>query len=448
MSIRLQIKQVVESLPEELTRLLVYVPYVFRLGIQYERFKRKIVCSEQKGCGKSDTLDLVKDLVKFAFNEIPFYREFYSKKGFSPSDLNTWDDWSHVPIVTKADFQAVPLIERKAHSEKGMKINTGGTSGQPLEFYLDNQAFAREWAHMHYIWKAHGYRPEHLKLTFRGKHFDPRQVMRYNAVHNEYIVNANVPMRAVVEEVLALPHRTLIRWLHGYPSLIAEFAHTCKTLPSDDLAGIRSQLFGVLLGSEYPAPVYRSVIEDVLSSNIVTWYGHSEMAIMARETACGVYESLPTYGYAEAVQGREGHAHRLICTSLYNRVHPFIRYDTGDLIEPVSQHAGSLAFRVVEGRVGDFIIDRQGMKHSLTAIIFGRHHTAFGMIKHIQVRQDAPGQATFLLTPKDKVQDKMAIQSGLDFNDLDLEWGVELMSEPVRSASGKIKLKVDSVKGA
>ena len=40
---------------------------------------------------------------------------------------------------------------------KGMKINTGGTSGQPLEFYLDHQAFAREWAHMHHLWQAHGY---------------------------------------------------------------------------------------------------------------------------------------------------------------------------------------------------------------------------------------------------------------------------------------------------
>src|SRR5690606_25906035 len=108
---------------------------------------------------------------------------------------------------------------------KGMKVNTGGTSGQPLEFLLDNRAFAREWAHMHYIWKARGYNTRHLKLTFRGKHFDPGIPVRYNAVHNEYVVNANSKMSQIVDCILSMPKDSAIRWLHGYPSLIAEFAH-------------------------------------------------------------------------------------------------------------------------------------------------------------------------------------------------------------------------------
>ena len=87
---------------------------------------------------------------------------------------------------------------------------------------------------------------------------------------------------------------------------MAEFAHALADQTRSVPTAFRARLFGVLLGSEYPAPVYRSVIEQALSANVVSWYGHSEMAILARETTLAVYESLPTYGYAEAVPTGEG----------------------------------------------------------------------------------------------------------------------------------------------
>jgi len=352
------------------------------------------------------------------------------------------NDWDLLPIVTKEDMQGVPLDARCARNAKGLKINTGGTSGQPLEFYLDDQAFAREWAHMHHVWKAHGYRPQHLKLTFRGKHFDRARPLRYNAVHNEYVVNANCPMLQVVEAVLGLPRSSVIRWIHGYPSLVAEFAHALSGNGAPVVADFRARLFGVLLGSEYPAPMYRRVIEQVLSTNVVSWYGHSEMAVLARETALGVYESLPTYGYAEAVPVGNGQECRLVCTSLYNRVHPFIRYDTGDLIEPVSQSGGSLAFRIKEGRVGDFVLDRQGNKLALTAIIFGRHHSAFEFLRHLQVRDDGQGRIALLVTPRDSTVDVETLRKGFDLDDLDIEWQLEMVGAPIRTQAGKIRLKI------
>jgi len=382
-------------------------------------------------------------LLHFAIENVDFYRQFYRSKGFSIEDFCSIEDWERVPVVTKAILQEVPLEARCAGGKKGMRINTGGTSGQPLEFYIDNHAFAREWAHMHHIWKAQGYRPQHLKLTFRGKHFDRAKPLRYNAVHNEYVVNSNCPMVQVLDAVMSLPRGTVIRWLHGYPSLVAEFAQVLAQQPPKVAAGFRSRLFGVLLGSEYPAPVYRTVIEKALSTNIVSWYGHSEMAVLARETSLGVYESLPTYGYAEGIPTGDGQAHRLVCTSLHNRVHPFIRYDTGDLIEPVSAHYGSLAFRISEGRVGDFILDRQGNRHSLTAVIFGRHHEAFEMLQHLQVRDEGAGRVALIVTPRHPSIDPCSLMQGFDLNDLDVDWRLEVVDAPIRTKAGKIRLKID-----
>lgn len=444
MSVLAMVKNRVEFLPEWVGRPLSNVPFALRLGPEYVRTQRAINCVGRMGCSEATgrTLQQLKQLVRFAADNVEFYRTFYRDKGFSPSALQTLADWDRVPVVTKADLQGVPLEDRTARGATGMKINTGGTSGQPLEFYLDSHAFAREWAHMHFIWKAHGYRPQHLKLTFRGKHFDSERVLRYNAVHNEYVVNANAPMAAVVQAVISLPRSAVIRWLHGYPSLIAEFAHAVAVLPDKERAAFRARLFGALLGSEYPVPMYRTVIEDVLTANVVSWYGHSEMAVLARETAKGVYESLPTYGYTEAVPEGQGNDCRLVCTSLHNRVHPFIRYDTGDLVEPVSRCSGSLAFRITEGRVGDFIHDRQGRRHSLTAVIFGRHHAAFELVRHLQVREEAPGVVTLVVTPRDGSLDEASLCRGFDLGDLDIEWRFQLVASPVRTKAGKVPLKI------
>jgi phenylacetate-CoA ligase len=133
---------------------------------------------------------------------------------------------------------------------------------------------------------------------------------------------------------------------------------------------------------------------------------------------------------------------KLICTSLHNRIHPFIRYDTGDLIEPISHQRGSLAFRISEGRVGDFVIDRSGLKVSLTAIIFGRHHVAFKRLKHLQVRQNVPGQITLLVVPRTSDTNIVKLRQSFDFSGLNFDWEIEIIGAPVRTPAGKIQLKV------
>lgn len=439
------LKGMVELIPEPVGRPLSRVPFVFRLGRQYALSASAIAKAESLLIDElaQRVLAQTQAVVRHAFEHVGFYRQHYQRHDFSPDDLQKFSDISRIPVVTKADLQSAPIAGRCANGKRGMRINTGGTSGQPLEFLLDRHAFAREWAHMHHIWRAHGYRQEHLKLTFRGKHFDGDEPLRYNAVHNEYVVNANSSMSGVVEAVARLPRGRVIRWLHGYPSLVAEFAHSMAALPAPDLAAFQARLYGVLLGSEYPAPSYREVIARRLSSNIVSWYGHSEMAILARETAQGVYTSYPTYGFAEAVPAADGKGHRLVCTSLHNRVHPFIRYDTGDLIDPVSQSGGALSFRIREGRVGDFVLDRQGRKLALTAIIFGRHHAAFSMIQHVQVCDHGAGRIALVVTPKGDSVDPATLLAGFDLADLDIDLELRLVGNPIRTPAGKIRLKVD-----
>lgn len=386
----------------------------------------------------------LKTVVNFAFANVPFYRDFYNDRAFHPSQLREPDDWKQIPIVLKEDLQAVPLDRRCAQGANGPISNTGGTSGQPLSFKLPANASPIEWAHMHTLWKARGYSVSGLKLRIGGTYFSGNEPFRYHPRHNELIVNANFPLSLVAREIVRLADRYCVRWVHGYPSLVAEFAHAIGDIGSQGAALFQSRLHGVLLGSEYPAPIYRDTISNVLSANILSWYGHSEMAILAGETAFGVYRSMPTYGFAEAIGRVEGQGARLVCSSLHNFIHPFIRYDTGDLVEPIADIGASLIFRIAEGRIGDFVVDRADQRLGLTSIIFGRHHSAFDDINHVQVLQRSRGYMTLLIVPRDERVSISRLATGFDFSGLDLDWGIELIEAPIRSAAGKVKLKVDA----
>lgn len=439
------IKHQMLAYSERLSGMLSMLPDTVRVGPGYRRALGEICQAESLDARAREQMVFRRlcVLVQHANQNIPFYRDFYGARGFSPRQLKSPADWPRVPVVTKQDLQAVSLEDRCALGVPGNLSNTGGTSGAPLAFRLGTSAIPVEWAHMLTLWKGRGYRSAALKLRMSGAYFANDAPISFHPRHNEFVVNANCPLPQVVEAVLALPVRHKIRWIHGYPSLVADFANVLDARGGDGVEVFRSRLHGVLLGSEFPVPIYREPISRILSTNIVSWYGHSEMAVLAGETAAGIYQSFPTYGLAEAVPREEGGAKRLVCSSLHNFAHPFIRYDTGDLIHTVSNVGSSLAFRIAEGRVGDFVIDRNGRRLALTSIIFGRHHPGFDDLLHLQVRQEHPGRITLLVVPRSTVVDLPALRTGFDFSGLDLDWGLEALAGPLRTKTGKIKLKVE-----
>lgn len=443
---QMSLKELIFKCAENYSLGLSQLPAEVRVGYGYNKASREI--REAEHCdvrmAESRLLAHLQKLLNYASTHVAFYRDFYRKKGYSPKALQSLDDWAQVPVVTKQDLQEVPLVERCVPGRVGLLSNTGGTSGAPLAFMLERNATPLEWAHMHHIWSARGYHVSQLKLRIGGTYFNTKTPLSYHPRHNEYIVNANCSMHEIVDAVLELSERKRFRWVHGYPSLVAEFAQALSSRRSAASHRFVAHLNGVLLGSEFPAQVYREPITKLLSSNIVSWYGHSEMALLAKESMEGVYQSLPTYGYAEAVPSVSADADRLVSTSFHNLVHPFIRYDTGDLVAPVYSESGRLFFRIKEGRVGDFIVDQEGRKLSLTSIIFGRHHAAFNDLLHLQVRQTQAGHITLLVVPRERLCDLPSLLTGFDFKGLALEFDVQVVDKPVRTVAGKLKLKVDA----
>jgi phenylacetate-CoA ligase len=440
MNVQLTLKSFLEKLPPGISRWLAHIPFSVRFGRPYTAASTMIRTVENMTLEEYRLWSFLKirATIDHAYETNEFYRSFYSRHRFSPHMLRSIDHLQDVPIVRKRDLQEFEIDARSTLSRGRMRINTGGTRGEPLYFFVDRDAFAREWAHMHYIWGIHGYRYRDLKLTFRGRNLG-HAPMRFNAVHNEIIVNTYADRQIVAAALSNLDDTNVIRWIHGYPSAVADWMRWLHDFSTPAFERITKDLQGVLLGSEFPTPNYRATISSLLGTPIIAWYGHSEMSVLAYETAPNIYKPLRSYGFAEAVP-TEGSEQNLVATSFWNTTSPFIRYDTGDGIAGHTQSNVLESFSITNGRVGEFVINKLGEKLSLTAIIFGRHHPGFEHARHLQVVQHNPGTMELIVVPIQPSRSSIELAKLFDFSYCNLDVTIRVLDDPIRTSSGKIKL--------
>jgi len=428
------LKNFADKIPYPLGRIMGYAPMGIRLGSHYQNFSKLIDVSDS--LIRRIQIEKIKNLIDFAGNQTLFYRNFFNEHGILSNSINSFKEYEKLPIVQKSDLQKFALDDRGVRRLALKRSNTGGTTGQPLDFYLEKTAYAREWAHMHAIWAMLGYRYTDEKITIRGKNIGSK-FYKYNFNQNEFLINAYAPLEENLNACRELIIKRNIQWIHGYPSSVYSFLRELESLDAALFEILIKKVRGVFLGSEYPGPQYRNYIEQHCGLKSISWYGHSEMAVLApeREPGSGIYYPFHSYGYAEAVP--EGDTYRLVATSTHNLASPFIRYDTGDLIEPTFKDGLLECFRIKEGRNSDSVIDKNGRPISLTGLIFGRHHRAFDHSEHVQVRQPAPGKIEILVTSKEIRENWAEL---FDFSNAFFDVNFTQIDSPVRTPLGKVQL--------
>ncbi len=447
MSVPIVIRKLARSMPECLRFSHALIPYSCRPGIGRTYAARRRELSEFDCLTVQHQQQLiaahVREIVTFAASRIPFYKAFYARNDFHPQALRTFEDLSDIPIVRKADLQAAPLEERSAAVPSRYLVNTAGSTGQALEFYIEADSMGHELAHMHRGWERLGFGRSDVRLVFNGRS-TVRNGIEYDGAGNQHNLDIYRPFSEVEPVLLQVLSRCNIAFLHGYPSAIYEFARNCCT-NADLMNRLRKTLKGVLLGSEFPIPAYRRFIEQTFGVPTHSWYGHTERCVLAHERSeWGVYHPFQTYGYCEAVRDEQSGKFRLVGTSFHNHASPLIRYDTGDFVDDIDVDGGILrSFRLESGRGSDVVLDRNGARIPLTGLVFGRHHEMFGNVEFVQVFQSQPGSATILVVPRGKPRPGSAdLRSGFDARNVAIDFEFRVVDAPVRTRSGKMPILV------
>ena len=273
------------------------------------------------------------EIVDYHITNNSFYRELVGSKKSTA--------WNDLPILNKKNLQK-PLTERlsKEYSPKSVFVNkTSGSSGDPFVFAKDKYAHAITWAS---IIHRFGWYKIKFNTSFQARLFGipldfigNKKERIKDLLSNRYRFTIFDLSDVVLEKVLVKFRTKKFDYINGYTSSIVLFA---KFLQSKNivLKDICPTLKVCMVTSEMLFEDDKILLEKQFGIPIVNEYGASELDLIAFQNTNGDWQVNAETLFVEILDennhvlpyGKEG---RIVITSLYNKAHPFIRYDIGDI---------------------------------------------------------------------------------------------------------------------
>ncbi|MCV9932306.1 phenylacetate--CoA ligase family protein [Flavobacterium sp. LS1R47] len=273
------------------------------------------------------------EIVAYHLQNNPFYAALVGS-------INT-KSWNDLPILNKQNLQK-PLSERlsKGYSIKNVYLNkTSGSSGTPFVFAKDKYCHALTWA------------SNSMRFGWHGINFNTSYQARFYGIPMDFIGNKKERFKdflsnryrfpifnlsdIVLERFLQKFRIKKFDYLNGYTSSIVLFA---KFLEKKNiiLKDICPSLKACFVTSEMLFESDKNLLKKQFGILIINEYGASELDLIAFENPNEEWQINAETLFVEILDennqpvpnGIEG---RIIITSLFNKAHPFIRYDIGDI---------------------------------------------------------------------------------------------------------------------
>ncbi|MBQ8285406.1 MAG: hypothetical protein IJZ10_03800, partial [Thermoguttaceae bacterium] len=157
----------------------------------------------------------------------------------------------------------------------------------------------------------------------------------------------------------------------------------------------------------------------------------------------GLYEPFQSYGYCETVCDADGFE-SLVGTAYWNFASPLIRYRVDDGVKIIEKENGILkSFEILQGRIGDFLVDKNGEKFSITHLNLSCRRETWELVRCVQVEQRSPGAAIFWVTPRRETTSE-ELERAFDFQNLALDCEFRVVEKPFRTKIGKTPLKIST----
>ena len=282
-------------------------------------------------------------------------------------------DWNDLPIMTKQNLQQ-PLAARLSDgfTPKNIHIHkTSGSSGHPFSFAKDKFCHALTWAIFidRYSWfnidlnhskqarfygiplNKIGYYKERLKdklsHRFRFSVFDLSD--------------------SQLEKNIEKFKQTSFDYINGYTSSIVQFAKYLKR-KNIILNSVCPTLKACIVTSEMLFDKDKVLLESQFGIPLVNEYGAAELGLIAFQNKKNEWLINRDDLFVEILDEKNnvlplGEEGRIVITSLYNKAHPFIRYDIGDVgkLSKKSSTEKPILEKLI-GRTDDIILLPSGKK--------------------------------------------------------------------------------------
>ncbi|MBL7886381.1 MAG: phenylacetate--CoA ligase family protein [Flavobacterium sp.] len=306
-----------------------------------------------------------KEIVDFHLKHNSYYLSFVGNKNCT--------NWNEIPIMTKKEFQR-PLNVRltENYTVKNVYVNkTSGSSGDPFIFAKDKFCHALTWANIihRFGWFGLDFNTS-LQARFYGIPLDfighTKERIKDLLSHRYRFTIFNLS-DSILEQIVKKFHSKRFDYINGYTSSIVLFAKFLKK-KNIILKTICPTLKCCVVTSEMLFDEDKKLLEQQFGVPVINEYGASELDLIAFQNTNDEWQVNSETLFVEIVDendqvlpyGKEG---RVVITSLYNKAHPFIRYDIGDtgILDEKSTLQKPILKKLI-GRTNDVAILPSGKK--------------------------------------------------------------------------------------
>jgi phenylacetate-CoA ligase len=326
---------------------------------------------------------------------VPYYRDLFQRSGFDPLAVQSVADLQALPFLTKAEIRAHGDALRADNAVCLARFNTGGSSGEPLIFYIGNERVSHDVAAK---WRATRWWDVDIgdrEIVIWGSPIelgtqDRVRLLRDALMRTELLPAFEMSDRKVDGFIERIRQRRP-KMLFGYPSAISHIAGRAadRGVRLDDL-GVKV----VFCTSERLYEHQREQIERSFSCPVANGYGSRDAGFIAHQCPQGNMHLTAEDIIVEIIDeaGRvlpPGQSGEIVVTHLATRDYPFIRYRTGD-IAALSEEAcpcgrGLPLMTDIQGRSTDFVVAADGtVLHGLALIYVVRDLAGVRAFKIVQ----------------------------------------------------------------
>lgn len=338
-------------------------------------------------------------LLKHAQTHVPYYRELFAEIGFKPEDIRSIADLTRIPLLDKSKIRANSEAMKSEIAQDLASFNTGGSSGEPLIFYIGKKRIshdvAAKWRATRWwgvdigdpeivVWGS----PIELNVQdniriFRDRMFRTKLLPAFEMSEQK--------LDSFLEEIRAMRPKMLF----GYPSALSHIAKHADT-KGQDMSDLGIQV--AFVTSERLYDEQRLQINKTFGCPVANGYGGRDSGFIAHEcpeggmhlTAEDIIVEIMSPNGISLPPGESG---EIVVTHLATEDFPFIRYRTGDIgvlgINLCNCGRGLPLLQEIQGRSTDFLVAQDGtIMHGLVLVYILRNLSQVRAFKIVQESLD------------------------------------------------------------
>jgi len=409
---------------------------------------------------KRDQEKQLRHLIEFSYENIPYYRNLFKNLGLLPRDIRTVEDLEKLPILTKniikehwEEFKPANLSSMKYYSRA-----TGGSTGTPFHYRLSKRDRFLSAALLYRGWGYGGYHLGDKMVFLAGSSLGVGTTSHLTTRAHE--ISRNIRKlssynmgKKEMQDYAGVLNAFQPKFIRGYASSLYFYA---KWLEENDVSVPSPN--AVFTTAEKLFPHMRETIGRVFECEVFDAYGLNDGGVSAYE--CPEHLGLHIDTERSVMEVVDQHGHQvdegqgsILATSLHNFAMPFIRYNTGDAGQTLTDKCGcgrkSLLLREILGREYEMLLTPEGQG------VFGGFFTTqifdnIPSVREFQVVQKEIDRLVIRIVPEQGFDEKALAYIRTKILAKSENWNIEfqLVDAIDRSRAGKYKFVINEVSHA